>query len=154
MSGHYLNQCCFTVHWTIGIKFHWHLTRNIVMFMHENEFDYVICKIMTIFFQLQCVRWFNWPILVNMSHSPARGIKNNAWVTVNNDFGSRVRRFANHFHEWRSHKWKWLVNRITSDPKIVIHGNECIILFLTRYLMSWTHNSAKTIIGRWFRHCC
>ena len=43
-------------------------------------------------------------------------IKNNAWVTVNNDF-------------WVTSE----ANRITSDPKIVIHGNECIILFLTRY---------------------
>ena len=41
------------------------------------------------------------------------------------------------------HKW----------PKIVIHGNECIILFLTRYILFWTHNSVKTIIDRWFRHC-
>ena len=72
------------------------------------------------------------------------------WITI---FGSRVRRFANKFHEWRSHEWKSLANRITSDPKIVIHGNECITLFLTRFLMSWTHNSAKTIIDRWFRHC-
>ena len=47
-------------------------------------------------------------------------------------------RFANNFHEWRlgSHEWKLLANRITSDLKIVIHGNECIILFLTRYFMS------------------
>ena len=27
--------------------------------------------------------------------------------------------------------------------KIVIHGNECIILFLTCYFLSWTHKSAK-----------
>ena len=27
-------------------------------------------------------------------------------------------------------------------PKIVIHSNKCIILFLTRYFMSWTHRSA------------
>ena len=27
-------------------------------------------------------------------------------------------------------------------PKIVIHGNEFIILFLTRYFVSWTHHSA------------
>ena len=57
--------------------------------------------------------------------------------------GSRVRWFANNFHEWRSHEWKSLVNCFTSDPKIVIHGNECIILFLTRYFMSWTLNSTK-----------
>ena len=58
-------------------------------------------------------------------------------------FGSRVRRFFNDFPEWRSHEWRSLANRITSDPKIVMHGNECIILFLTRYFISWTHNSAK-----------
>ena len=62
------------------------------------------------------------------------------WITI---FGSRVRRFANDFHEWRSHEWKSLANRVTSDTKIVIHGNECTILFLTRYFMSWTHKSAK-----------
>ena len=52
------------------------------------------------------------------------------WITI---FGSRVRRFA---HES-------LVNRITSDPKIVIQGNECIILFLTRYCVSLKHNFSK-----------
>ena len=72
------------------------------------------------------------------------------WITI---FGSRVRRFANDFHEWRSHEWKSLANRITSDPKIVIHGNECIILFLTRYSMSWNTILLKTIIDRSFRNC-
>ena len=60
-------------------------------------------------------------------------IKNNAWVTVNNDFfvtseAIRQKIIAESPHEWQ---------------KIVIHGNECIILFLTRYFMSWTHKSAK-----------
>ena len=59
---------------------------------------------------------------------------------MNTDFGSRVRRFSNNFHEWRSHEWKSLVNHIMSDPKVVFHGNECIILFLTHYFMSWTQN--------------
>ena len=70
-------------------------------------------------------------------------IKNNAWVTVNNNFWvtsgaicqwfswvmkSRVKIIGKSHHEW---------------PKIVIHGNECFILFLTRYFRSWTHDSAK-----------
>ena len=71
-----------------------------------------------------------------------RDVKNNAWVTVNNDFWVTSEAIC-----------QSLANRITSDPKIVIHGNECIILILTRYLMSWTLNSAKTIIDRWFRRC-
>ena len=44
-------------------------------------------------------------------------IKNNAWVTVNNNFGSRVKWFANDLHEWRSHEWKSLANHLTSNPK-------------------------------------
>ena len=67
-------------------------------------------------------------------HSYCTGdIKNNAWVTVNTDFWSWVGWFSNDFHEWWSHEWKSLANHLTSDQKIVIHGNEDIILFLTRY---------------------
>ena len=69
-------------------------------------------------------------------------IKNNAWVTVNNDFlvtsgvicqwfswvtKSQVKIIGKSPHEW---------------PKIVIHGNKYIILFLTRYFITWTHCSA------------
>ena len=63
-------------------------------------------------------------------------IKNNAWVTVNNDFlvTSGV------ICQWFSRVT--LANHLTSDQEIVIHGNECIILFLTRYFISWTHRSA------------
>ena len=85
----------------------------------------------------------SWLTLTAVNDKNVLEIKNNAWVTVNNDFLSRVRRFGNDFHEWRSHEWKSLPNRLTSDKKIVIHGNECIILFLTRYFMSWTHKYAK-----------
>ena len=60
----------------------------------------------------------------------------------------------NDFHKWQSHKWKSLANRIMSDPKIVIHGNECTVLFLTCYFMSWTHTiPIKNIVDRWFCHC-
>ena len=72
-----------------------------------------------------------------------RDIKNNAWVTVNNDFlvtSEEIRR-------WFSRVTKSRVKILAESPhewqKIVIHGNECIILFLTRYCMSWTHKSAK-----------
>ena len=71
-------------------------------------------------------------------------IKNNAWVTVNNDIlghecGDLPMIFTSD-EVTSENQWQ---NRFTSDPKIVIHGNECIILFLTRYFMSWTLNSAK-----------
>ena len=47
---------------------------------------------------------------------------NDTFVIVSNDWGSRVRRFANSFHEWRCHKWTSLANRNTC--------NSCIILYL------------------------
>ena len=40
-------------------------------------------------------------------------------------------RFANNFHSWLRHSWKLLANRLTRDPKIVIHGNSCIILYIS-----------------------
>ena len=58
-------------------------------------------------------------------------------------FWSRVRRFAGDFHEWRSDEWNSSADPITCDPKIVIHGNECIILFSTSYLISWAHSTTK-----------
>ena len=42
---------------------------------------------------------------------------------------------------------------VTSEQKIVIHDNEYIISFLTRYFMSWTYNSANNTIDCSFRHC-
>ena len=41
-----------------------------------------------------------------------------------------MRRIANDFHSWLRHSWKLLANRLTRDPKIVIHGNSCIILYI------------------------
>ena len=52
---------------------------------------------------------------------------------------SRVKIIAESPHEWQ---------------KIVIHGNECIILFLTRYVCHEHTNPLRTIIERSFRHCC
>ena len=73
----------------------------------------------------------------------AYDIKNNAWVTVNNAF----------CHEWGDSAMIFTSDEVTREnhcridsrvtKKFVIYGNECIILFLTRYFMSWTHKSAK-----------
>ena len=58
-----------------------------------------------------------------------------------------MRRFANKFHEWRSHSWKSLANRFTSNLQIVIHGNDCIISFLTRLLCPERTIPPKTSIA-------
>ena len=41
-----------------------------------------------------------------------------------------MKRFASDFHSWLRHWWKLLVNRLTRDPKIIIHANLCIILYI------------------------
>ena len=65
------------------------------------------------------------------------------WITI---FWPRVRWFASDFHEWQSHEWKSLANHITRGRKIVINGNSCIISFLTRYFIFWTHDTAHFVI--------
>ena len=62
------------------------------------------------------------------------------WILI---FGSRVRRVANNFHEGWSNEWNH-GKSYHEWPKIIINGNECIILFLIRYLIYWTQNSAKS----------
>ena len=42
---------------------------------------------------------------------------------MNNDFCDAI-------CQWFSHSWKSLANRLTRDPKIVIYGNSCIILYI------------------------
>ena len=88
-------------------------------------------------------------------------IKNNAWVTSNNDFWSQVRWFANDFHKWRTSSLVKIIGKSPHEwPKIVIHGNKCIILFLTRYFMllllwrhySWSVMSRKREVLALWRH--
>ena len=51
------------------------------------------------------------------------------WITI---FASLVMRFTDDFHSWKS-----LANRLTRDPKIVIHGNSCIILYILHVILKW-----------------
>ena len=39
-------------------------------------------------------------------------------------------RFAHEFHSRLHHSWKSLAKRLNRDPKIVIHDNSCIILYI------------------------
>ena len=46
-------------------------------------------------------------------------------------FWALVRWYANDFHSWLRHSWNPLTNHLTRDQQIVIHGNSCIIIYLT-----------------------
>ena len=48
---------------------------------------------------------------------------------------------------------KSLANRITSDPKIIIHGNNVSFYFLHAIWCSEHTISLSTIVDRWFRYC-
>ena len=77
-------------------------------------------------------------------------IHSSPWITI---FGSLVMRFANDFHSWLRHSWKSLANRLTRDPKIVIHGNSCIILYISNALaMEILQSCTKPGICSWL--CC
>ena len=65
-------------------------------------------------------------------------------------WGSLVMWFANDFNSWLRHLWKSLANHLTRDPKIIIHGNSCIILYILHsqwYCWWWLDNTKSQIIG-------
>ena len=79
-------------------------------------------------------------------------IKNNAWVTVNSDFLSRVRRFGNDFHESRvkiiadsPHEWQ---------KKSLFTVTNVLFYFLHAISCHERTNPLRTITERSFRHCC
>ena len=74
------------------------------------------------------------------------------WVTI---FGSLVMRSANNFHSWLRHSWKLLANRLTRDPKIVIHSNSCIFLHVFACFFScfsWVRSLAEVLPSN-LLHC-
>ena len=83
----------------------------------------------------------------------SRNKKNNAWVTVNNDFLSRERRFGEDFHEWRSHEWKSLPSRLTSEKISLFTVTNVLFYFLHAMSSPKRTIPLKTITDRWFRHC-
>ena len=89
----------------------------------------------------------------NISNVSNGDIKNNAWVTMNNDFWSRVGWFANDFYNWPSHEWKSLANHLTSDQKSLFTVKNVLFYFLHAILYLEHTVPLQTIIGRSFRHC-
>ena len=55
MDKNYLNQCWNIVNWTIGNKLQWNFNRYSNIFIQENAFENVVCKMVAIFSRPQCV---------------------------------------------------------------------------------------------------
>ena len=84
-------------------------------------------------------------MLINMksSESLLKDIKNNAWVTVNNDFWVTSEAIC----QWFSRvTWKSLANRITSDPKNrYSRWRMYYSISYTLFYVPGTHNTAKNL---------
>ena len=46
--SHYLNQCWNIVNWILGNKFQWNFHQNTTIFIQENAFENVVCKMASI----------------------------------------------------------------------------------------------------------
>ena len=55
-STHYLNQCWFTVNWTLRNKLQPNFNRNSNIYLEDNAFENAVCKKAAILSQLQCVK--------------------------------------------------------------------------------------------------
>ena len=90
---------------TIGSTFQSNINQNLYIFIQENAFENVVWKMAVILSRPQCVN---------------DDIKNNAWVTVNNDFWvtseaicqwfsrvtkSRVKIISKSYHEWHKNRY-------------------------------------------------
>ena len=71
------------------------------------------------------------------------------WITI---FGSRVRRFANDFHEGQSHEWKSLAIASWVSQKSLFMVTNVLFYFL--HAISFPEHTIplKTIIDHWCRH--
>ena len=55
VPSHYLNQCWNIVNWTLGNKPQWNFNQNSNILIEENTFENVVCEMLFISSQSQCV---------------------------------------------------------------------------------------------------
>ena len=54
--SHYLNQCWNIVKWNCRNKLQWNLQQNSHIFIQENAFENIVCKMAAILSQPQCIK--------------------------------------------------------------------------------------------------
>ena len=57
MPSHYLNQCWFIANQILRNNIQWNFNRKLNIFIQENAFQNVVCKMVTILSWPQCVNW-------------------------------------------------------------------------------------------------
>ena len=56
----YLNQSCNIVNWTSRYKLQWNLNQNAYIFIQENAFEKIVCKMALILSRLQCIKTWSY----------------------------------------------------------------------------------------------
>ena len=64
LFGLYLNRCCVIVNWALRNKCQWNFNKNMIMFIQENEFENIVCKMAAIL-------------------SRPKGVKRNCFLNIN-----------------------------------------------------------------------
>ena len=57
MPSHYINQCWFIVSWSRRNKLQWNFNWNTKLFIHENAFTNVFCKMVAILYKGDEISW-------------------------------------------------------------------------------------------------
>ena len=69
VPSHYLNQCWFIVKWTLGNKFQWNKNKNCSLFIKKHAFENVVCEMVAILPQLQCLKYLSFTYTNALIHT-------------------------------------------------------------------------------------
>ena len=107
--SHYLNQCWNIVNWALGNKLQWNFNRNSNIFIEENTFENVVCKMLLISSRPQCVNNMDGIVLnFTVQYScdiPLERLFNTEAETKWTPFTRR--HFQMHFLEWKYVNFNW-----------------------------------------------
>ena len=133
--SHYLNQCCNIVNWTLRNKLEWNFNQNSNTFIEENTFENVVCEMLSILSQPQCV---NQPIALEISIQ--------AGVTLKNRF--KINKWCCAVPLYRGHLFIYLFyffqNILGSEPMSWMHH---VTLGFSQWLFRWLGNTTAHLAG-------
>ena len=87
--SHFLSQCWNVVNWTLRNKLQWNFNQNSCIFIKENAFHNVVCKIAPILFRPQCVKMCSF--YFNLYHSHMKLYIHVMCLTFSYDYNDNYR---------------------------------------------------------------